>query len=93
MGTHLNLITAYHHKKNGQTKRTNQIIEEMLRIYAMDRPTKWEEFLHLVEFSYNKNYKTSIKMSTCKAMYGRKCHTPLGWSQLENKVILESSVL
>ena len=60
----------------------------MLRMYAMDRPTKLEDYLHLVEFSYNNSYQTSIKMSLFEAVFGRKCHTPLSWSQPEDKLLL-----
>ena len=34
-------------------KRTNQILEDMLKIYAMEKPNNWEYYLHLVEFAYN----------------------------------------
>jgi hypothetical protein len=33
-------------------------------------------------FSYNKNYQESIKMAPFEALYGRRCHTPLNWSEL-----------
>jgi hypothetical protein len=52
-GTNVNFITAYHPQLYGQTERVNQVIEDMLRMYVMDKPSKWEEYLHLVEFSYN----------------------------------------
>ena len=77
MGTKLNFSTAYHPQTDGQTERTNQILEDMLRMYVMDRPSKWEDYLHLVEFSYNNNYQSSIKMSLFEALYGRECCTPL----------------
>jgi hypothetical protein len=34
----------------------NQVIEDMLRMYVMDKPSKWEDYLHLVEFAYNNGY-------------------------------------
>ena len=51
MGTKLNFSTAYHPQTDGQTERTNQILEDMLQMYVMDRPSKWEEYLHLAEFA------------------------------------------
>lgn len=87
MGNKLNFNTTYHPQMNGQTQRTNQILDDMLRMYVMDRPTKWEYFFHLFEFSYNKNYQTSIKMITFKALYGKMCHTQCQ-SQLEDRLIL-----
>jgi len=56
-------------------------------MYVMDTHTIWEDFLNLVEFSY-KIYQTSIKVSPYKALYGRKCHTPLRWSQTKDKLIM-----
>ena len=93
MGTKLNFSTAYHPQTDGQTKRTNQILEDMLRMYVMDRPSKWEEYLHLAEFAYNNSYQSSIKMSPFEALYGRKCRTPLSWSQPEDKLMLGPDAL
>jgi hypothetical protein len=44
----------------------------MLRMYVMDKPSKWEDYLHLVEFVYNNGYQNSLKMSPFEALYGRK---------------------
>ena len=49
LGTQLNFSSAYHPETNGQTERVNQILEDMLRMYVMDRQSKWEEYLHLVD--------------------------------------------
>lgn len=65
----------------------------MLRMYVMDRPNKWEDYIHLEEFSYKKSYQTSIRMSPFEALYGRKCHTPLSWSQPEDKLVLGPDTL
>ena len=53
LGTKLNFSTAYHPQIDGKTERVNQVLEDMLRMYAMEKPSKWEDYLHLVEFSYN----------------------------------------
>jgi hypothetical protein len=71
-GTNLNFSTAYHPESNGQTERVNRVIEDMLRMYMMDKPARWEDYLHLVEFSYNNGYHASLKMSPFEALYGRK---------------------
>jgi hypothetical protein len=47
------------------------IIEDMLRMYVMDQPSKWEDYLHFVEFSYNNGYWASSKMSPFEALYDR----------------------
>ena len=53
-----------------QTKRVNQIVEYMLWMYVMNHHTKWEDYLHLVEFAYNNGYQASAKMSPFKVLYG-----------------------
>ena len=88
LGTQLNFSSAYHLETDGQTERVNQILEEMLRMYVMDRHNRWEEYLHLVEFSYNNGYHSSIGMAPFKALYGRPCRTPLSWDNLEDRIIL-----
>jgi transposase InsO family protein len=71
-GTNLNFSTTYHPESDGKTERVNQVIEDMLRMYVMDKPSKWEDYLHLVEFAYNNGYQTSLKMSPFETLYGRK---------------------
>ena len=53
LGTKLKFSTSYHPQTDGQIERVNQVLEDMLCMYMMDNPTKWEDFLHLVEFGYN----------------------------------------
>jgi hypothetical protein len=54
--TKLLFNTAYHPQNYRQTKRVNQILEDMLRMHVMHQPKKWEEYLPFVEFAYNNNY-------------------------------------
>jgi hypothetical protein len=35
----------------------------------------------LAEFAYNNSYQSSLRMAPCEALYGRRCRTPLNWSQ------------
>jgi hypothetical protein len=83
--TKLLFSTAYHPQTDGQTKRVNQILEDMLRIHVMHQPRKWEDYLPLVEFAYNNGYQASLKMSPFEVLYGRLCNTPVSWSNLVNK--------
>jgi transposase InsO family protein len=55
-GTDLNFIISYHPQSDGKIERVNQVIEDMLRMYVMDKPSKWEYYLHLVDFAYNNGY-------------------------------------
>ena len=68
----------------------NHVIEHMLRMHVMDRPTNWENYLHLVEFSYNNSYHSSLKVSPFEAMHGRKCNMPICWDNLIDRVIIGS---
>jgi transposase InsO family protein len=63
LGTHLNFSSAYHPQTNGQTERTNQILEDMLRACALQDKLGWNKRLPYAEFSYNKSYQASLKMS------------------------------
>jgi hypothetical protein len=87
-GTNLNFSTTYHPQTDGQTERVNRIIEDMLRMYVMDKPSKWEDYLHLVEFAYNNEYQASLRMSPFEALYGRKCNTPVSWDNPTDRVVL-----
>jgi hypothetical protein len=53
----LNFNTTYHIESDGHTKRVNKVIEDILRMYVMEKPLKWEDYLHLVEFAYNNGYQ------------------------------------
>ncbi|GKB48168.1 putative reverse transcriptase domain-containing protein [Tanacetum coccineum] len=62
LGTQLDMSTAYHHETNGQSERTIQTLEDMLRACIIDFGKGWEKHLPLVEFSYNNSYHASIKI-------------------------------
>nr|GEZ38873.1 putative reverse transcriptase domain-containing protein [Tanacetum cinerariifolium] len=72
LGTRLDMSTAYHLKTNGQSERTIQTLEDMLRACAIDFGKGWVNHLPSVEFSYNNSYHASIKATPFKALYGRK---------------------
>jgi hypothetical protein len=92
-GTNLNFSTAYHPESDGQTERVNQVIEDTLMMYVMDKPSKWEDYLHLVEFSYNNGYQASLKMSPFEALYGRKCNTPVSWDNPADRAVAGPDLL
>jgi len=82
LGTRLIRSSAYHPQTYGQTERINQILEDMLRACVLSYKQKWDECLPLAEFSYNNSYQESIKMAPVEALYGRRCRTPLNWSEV-----------
>jgi hypothetical protein len=77
MDTKLSFSSAYHPQTDSQTKRTNQVLEDMLRACALKHGGSWDKSLPYAEFSYNNSYQASLKMSPFEALYGRKCRTPL----------------
>ena len=91
--TQLNFSTAYHLQTYGQTKRVNHIVEDMLRMYVMNNPTKWEDYLNLADFAYNNGYQTSAKMSPFQILYGRKCRTPVTWDSPVDQLMLGPDLL
>ncbi|GKA68177.1 putative reverse transcriptase domain-containing protein [Tanacetum coccineum] len=55
-GTNLDMSTAYHPQTDGQSKRTIQMLEDMLRACVIDFGNSWDRHLPLVEFSYNNSW-------------------------------------
>ncbi|WVZ80247.1 LOW QUALITY PROTEIN: hypothetical protein U9M48_027739 [Paspalum notatum var. saurae] len=86
LGTNLIHSSAYHPQTSGQVERVNQILEDMLRACALTFSTKWDECLPLAEFAYNNSYQKSLDMAPFEALYGRRCRTPLNWSEPGERV-------
>ncbi|GJY00311.1 putative reverse transcriptase domain-containing protein [Tanacetum coccineum] len=82
MGTRLDMSTAYHPETDGQSERTIQTLEDMLRACVIDFGNGWERHLPLIEFSYNNSYHASIKAAPFEALYGRKCRSPVCWAEV-----------
>nr|GEW91394.1 putative reverse transcriptase domain-containing protein [Tanacetum cinerariifolium] len=82
LGTDLNLSTAYHPETVGQSERTIQTPEDMLRACVINFGNSWDRHLPLVELSYNNSYHASIKAAPFEALYGRKCRSPVCWSEV-----------
>ncbi|GJX10474.1 putative reverse transcriptase domain-containing protein [Tanacetum coccineum] len=82
LGTQLDMSTAYHPETDGQSERTIQTLEDMLRACVIDFGKGWEKHLPLVEFSYNNSYHASIKAAPFEALYGRKCRSPICWAEV-----------
>ncbi|WVZ52259.1 hypothetical protein U9M48_003335, partial [Paspalum notatum var. saurae] len=80
--------SSYHPQTSGQVKRVNQILEDMLRACALTYCTKWDECLPLAEFAYNNSYQKSLEMAPFEALYGRRCRTPLNWSEPGERVTI-----
>ncbi|GJQ91483.1 putative reverse transcriptase domain-containing protein [Tanacetum coccineum] len=82
LGTNLDMSTAYRPQTDGQSERIIQTLEDMLRACVIDFGCCWDHHLPLVEFSYNNSYHASIKAAPYEALYGRKCRSPVCWSEV-----------
>ncbi|GJR58375.1 putative reverse transcriptase domain-containing protein [Tanacetum coccineum] len=82
LGTQLDMSTAYHPQTDGQSERTIQTLEDMLRACVIDFGKGWDRHLPLVEFSYNNSYYTSIKAAPFEALYGHKYRSPVCWAEV-----------
>jgi murein L,D-transpeptidase YafK len=85
--TKLICSSSYHFQTDGQTERVNQTVEDMLRARIMHFDKCWDKFLSLAEFSYNNSYQASLKMALFEALYGRRCRTPLNWSEAGERTL------
>src|SRR6266508_2223587 len=93
LGTRLMHSSAYHMQTSGQVERVNQILEDMLRACTLTYSRNWEECLPLAEFAYNNSYQKSLHMAPFEALYGRRCRTPLNWSELGERNIFGPDII
>ncbi|GJW11449.1 retrotransposon protein, putative, ty3-gypsy subclass [Tanacetum coccineum] len=92
-GTRLKFSTAFHPQTDGQSERTIQTLEDMLRACALEWTGSWDEYLCLVEFAYNNSWHASIKAATPFGFcYGRNgLSTYLLEFQVGDRVFLKVS--
>ena len=88
LGSKLNFRTTFHPQTDGQSERTIQTLEDMLRSCVLEFGGSWEDHLHLVEFSYNNSFQASIQMAPYEALYGRKCRSPVCWDDIGERKLL-----
>jgi hypothetical protein len=69
LGTQLKFSTAYHPKIDRKTEKTNQILDDILRMHMMDQHNCWEELFPLIEFAYNNIYQSTINMVPFEFLY------------------------
>ncbi|GJY27530.1 reverse transcriptase domain-containing protein, partial [Tanacetum coccineum] len=84
LGKNLDMSTTYHPQTDSQSERTIQTLKDMLCACVIDFGSSWDRHLPLVEFSYNNSYNASIKAAPYEALYGRKCRSPICWSEVRD---------
>ncbi|GJY31472.1 putative reverse transcriptase domain-containing protein [Tanacetum coccineum] len=84
-------VKAEHQKPSGLLQQpeipvwnegTIETVEDVLRACVIDFGSDWDKHLPLAEFSYNNSYHASIKAAPFKALYRRKCRSPVCWSEV-----------
>ncbi len=75
------------------SKRTNQILEDMLRACVLDFGVRWEQYVPMAEFAYNNSYQASVGMVPLEALYGRKCRSPLHWDEVGEMIALGTDIV
>ncbi|KAL0453992.1 UNVERIFIED_CONTAM: Transposon Tf2-11 polyprotein [Sesamum latifolium] len=97
LGTKLHFNTAFHPQTDGQSERTIQTLEDMMRACVIEFRGNWDDHLPLIEFAYNNSFHSSIGMIPYEALYGRKCRSPICWDieglrQLEGPELVQETV-
>ena len=93
LGNHLHFSTTFHPQTDGQSERTIQTLEDMLRACVLDFGGSWDTYLPLAEFSYNNSYHASIDRPPFEMLYGRKCRTPICWGEVGHRVMGSTEVV
>ena len=82
-GTELRFSTTFHPQTDGQSERTIQVLEDLLRSCVLVWQGSWEDYILIAEFAYNNSFQYTIGMAPFEALYGRHCQSPSCW--LDNK--------
>src|SRR4030066_17083 len=93
MGMKLRLSYAYHRQTDGQSERTIQSLEDLLRACVLEQGVSWSKCLPLVEFTYNNSFHSSIGMAPFEALYGRRCRTPLCWYETGENALIGPEII
>ncbi|GJY02355.1 putative reverse transcriptase domain-containing protein [Tanacetum coccineum] len=93
LGTDICMSTAYHPETDGQSERTIQTLEDMLRACVIDFGKGWVKHLPLAEFSYNNSYHASIKAAPYEVLYDRKRRSPVCWAEVGEAQLTGSELI
>ncbi|GJX67194.1 reverse transcriptase domain-containing protein [Tanacetum coccineum] len=93
LGTRLDMSMAYHPQTDGQSERTLQTLEDMLRAYVLNFGGSWDVHLPLVKFLYNNSNHTSVRCAPFEVLYGRKCRSLILWSEVGEGQLIRSELV
>src|SRR5262245_55394738 len=69
----LHFTSGYHPEADGQTERTNQTLEQYIRIYCNYQQDNWKELLPIAKFAYNNAPNATMGVSP---FYANKGYNP-----------------
>ncbi|GJW20670.1 putative reverse transcriptase domain-containing protein [Tanacetum coccineum] len=87
------MSTAYHPQTDRQNERTIQTLEDMLRACVINFGGSWNIHLPLAKFSYSNSYHSSIRCAHFKALYGRKCRSPVLWAEIGDRGLIRPELV
>jgi len=90
LGTQLKFSPAYHPQTDGQSERTNRILEEYLRHFVSPLQDDWDDYLDLAEFAINDSVQTSTGYSPFYMAFGQN---PVGVIDLSVGASVPASVI
>ncbi|GJS16420.1 putative reverse transcriptase domain-containing protein, partial [Tanacetum coccineum] len=93
LGTRLDMSTAYYSQTDGQSERTIQTLEDILRACVLYFEGSWDVHLPLIEFSYNNSYHSTVRCAPFEALYGIKCRSPIMWAEVGEEFSVGDYVL
>jgi hypothetical protein len=79
---------TFHPQADGQSERTIQTLEDMLRACVLEFKGSWILYILLIEFTYNNIFQASIDMAPYEALYGWKCRSPLYWDEVGERQLI-----
>ncbi|GJY26034.1 putative reverse transcriptase domain-containing protein [Tanacetum coccineum] len=91
--TRLDMSTTYHPQTDGQSERTIQTLEDMIRACITHFEGRWDFHLPLVEFSYNNSYHSGVRCAPFEALYRRKCRSPILWAKVREGQLIGHEIV
>ncbi|PHT98071.1 hypothetical protein BC332_33005 [Capsicum chinense] len=79
--------------QDGQVRRTIHTLGDILRACVLDYKGSWDDHLPLIDFSYNNSYHSSIQLALFKALYGRRCRSPISWFEVGESALIGPDVV
>ncbi|GFS36766.1 hypothetical protein Acr_00g0047920 [Actinidia rufa] len=92
-GTPISIVLDRDLRRTDSQRELSRLLEDMLRLCVLDFQGNWEMHLPLVEFVYNNSFHTSIGMAPYEALYGRKCRSPICWTEVGERQMLGPEIV